>query len=206
MPIGLGGGLLGGAFARAVAVTTPRVARLARRRPYAVAGSLGLTLAVLGLLTDGATYGGGDRKTHAILLQGPPLPTYYPFAQALASFVTLISSIPGGLFTPSLSVGAGLGQLVLPLVPEVAPQAIIVLAMGAYFAGVVQSPITAAVIMLEMTAADRMALPLLATTILAYGASRLVCPVALYEALADNLIKRAHRQSLEGAVPSVPNA
>jgi len=60
--------------------------------------------------------------------------------------------------------------------------------MGAYFAGVVQSPVTAAVILVEMTAADRMLLPLLATTIVAYSASRLVCPTALYEALAQAIL------------------
>ena len=40
--------------------------------------------------------------------------------------------------------------------------------MAAYFAGVVQSPITAAVILVEMTDARRMTLPLLVAAILAY--------------------------------------
>jgi H+/Cl- antiporter ClcA len=188
--IGLIGGFLGGCFAQAVVVTTPRVARLARRRPYMVAGSLGLNLAVLGLLSGGATYGGGDEQVRAILLLGHELPLHYAPAKALASFFTLISSIPGGLFTPSLSVGAGLGQVVLTLVPELNRQVIILLAMGAYFCGVVQSPITAAVIMVEMTAAQFATLPLLVATVLAYGASRLVCPVSLYEALAATFLQR----------------
>ena len=75
-----------------------------------VAGSLGLALAVLGLLTDGATYGGGDEQAHALLRGQSLLPSTYPLAKAAASFLALISAIPGGLFTPSLSVGAGLGD------------------------------------------------------------------------------------------------
>jgi len=126
--IGLAGGLLGGCFAQAVAKTSPRVARLARRRPYVVAGSLGLTLAVLGLLSDGATYGGGDEQARAILLRGQMLPPTYALAKAAGSFVTLISAIPGGLFTPSLSVGAGLGQLAATLLPEMNRQAVVLLA------------------------------------------------------------------------------
>jgi H+/Cl- antiporter ClcA len=188
--IGLAGGLLGGCFAQAVAVTLPRVARLARRRPYAVAGSLGLTLAVLGLLSDGATYGGGDEQARAILLHGQNLPVTYALAKACASFVTLISAIPGGLFTPCLSVGAGLGQLAAGLVPEMNRQAVVLLSMAAYFCGVVQSPITAAVIMIEMTSAHFMSLPLLLASALAYQASRLVCPTSLYESLADSLLRR----------------
>jgi H+/Cl- antiporter ClcA len=204
--LGIGCGLLGGCFARAVAATTPRVVRLMRRRPYAVAGSLGATLAMLGLISGGDSYGAGDAQALAIL-RGQPIASHYPLVKALASFVTLISGIPGGLFTPSLSVGAGLGQLVLPFVPaEMSPQAVVVLAMGAYFAGVVQSPITAAVIMLEMTGVLGMALPLLATTILAYGASRLVCPVAVYEALAAGFVARLADSPLVARRSSLVNA
>jgi H+/Cl- antiporter ClcA len=189
--IGIAGGLLGGCFAQAVASTTPRIARLARRRPYAVAGSLGLALAVLGGLSGGATYGGGDAQAHAILIEGQTLPDSYALAKAAASFVTLISGIPGGLFAPSLSVGAGLGQLTAALLPaEMNRQVVVLLAMAAYFSGVVQSPITAAVIIIEMTATRFMALPLLIATVLAYAASRLVCPVSLYEALARNFLRR----------------
>lgn len=195
--IGLVAGFLGGCFAQAVVKTVPRVARLARRRPYAVAGSLGLILAVLGLISDGATYGGGDEQAHAILIHGQNLPAVYALAKAAGSFVSLISSIPGGLFTPSLSVGAGLGQLAAGLLPWMDRQSVVLLVMGAYFSGVVQSPITAALILFEMTAARYMLLPLLVAAVLAYEMSHLVCPVSLYEALADGFLRR--HPSLEGA-------
>ncbi len=55
--------------------------------------------------------------------------------------------------------------------------------MGAYFAGVVQSPLTAAVLLVEMTGAHAMALPLLVTTMVAQKMSQKVCPKGLYEAL-----------------------
>jgi len=188
--IGIGLGLLGGCFARAVAHTTPRIMRLARRQPYAVAGTLGLALAVLGMFSDGATYGGGDVQVHAILINGQALPPTYALFKAAASFVTLISAIPGGLFTPSLSVGAGLGQLLTALLPEMNHQAIVLLAMSAYFSGVVQSPVTATVIMFEMTAARFMLLPLLVASVMGYQVSRLVCPVSLYEQLAESFLRR----------------
>lgn len=187
--IGVGGGLLGGLFAQAVAHGTPRIARLVRRRPYAVAGSLGLGLAVLGLLSDGHTYGAGDAQVLA-LLRGEPLPATYPLSKAAASFLALISGIPGGLFAPSLSVGAGLGHLLAPFATGVPREAMLLLAMAAYFCGVVQSPMTAAIIVVEMTGAQALLLPLLTTTVIAYQTSRLICPTALYEALADAFLRR----------------
>lgn len=192
--IGIGGGLLGGAFARAVAEATPRIARLNRRRPYIVAGSLGLGIAVLGLISGGATYGAGDAQVLAAL-RGDALPSLYPLAKAAASYLALISAIPGGLFTPSLSVGAGLGDLVSPLITDVPRQAVILLAMGAYFCGVVQSPMTVAIILVEMTGAGAMLVPLLVTTVLAYHASRLLCPRSIYEALADGFEARIRRRA-----------
>ena len=192
--IGAAGGLLGGGFARAVVAVTPRIARLNRRRPYAVAGSLGLGMAVLGLISGGATYGAGDTQVLA-LLRGEPLPLAYPLAKAAASFLALISAIPGGLFTPSLSVGAGLGGLLAPFVADIPRQAVILLAMGAYFGGVVQSPMTVAIIIVEMTDAGPLLLPLLLTTLIAYHASRLLCPVSIYEALADGFEARIRRRA-----------
>lgn len=192
--IGVLGGLLGGVFAQAVAQGVPRVARLGARRPYAVAGSLGLGLAVLGVLSGGLSYGDGDPQVLA-LLRGEALPATYPLTKAAASFLSLLSGIPGGLFAPSLSVGAGIGHVLSPFATDLPREAILLLTMAAYFCGVVQSPITAAIIVVEMTGAAALLLPLLVTTLIAFHASRLVCPVALYEALAEAFLKRQERIS-----------
>jgi H+/Cl- antiporter ClcA len=47
---------------------------------------------------------------------------------------------------------------------------------------------------MEMTAARYLTLPLLVATILAYEASRRVCPVSLYEALAESFLRRLVRR------------
>lgn len=189
--VGAVAGLLGGGFARAVIGVAPLVRRAGARRPWATAAGLGLAVAALGLISDGLTYGGGFEQARAILMDDASLPAGYPLAKAAACFTSLVSAIPGGLFDPSLTVGAALGQLTWPYVPPIERQAFVLLVMGAYFAGVVQSPITAALILVEMTSATSMALPLLAATNLAYAASRLVCPTALYEALAENFLTGA---------------
>lgn len=65
-----------------------------------------------------------------------------------------------------------------------ADSAVAVIGMVAYFSGVVQAPITAFVIVAEMRRDADMALPLMATSIIAYGFSRLVCPQPVYKALS----------------------
>lgn len=59
-----------------------------------------------------------------------------------------------------------------------------VLGMAAYFAGVVQSPMTAFVIVMEMTATQEQALPIMAAAMLGYGVSRVISPEPLYHGLA----------------------
>ena len=105
-----------------------------------------------------------------------------------ATILSYASGIPGGIFAPSLAVGAGLGRSVAHLLPAAAPGAVVLLGMVAYFSGVVQAPITAAVIVMEMTDNQQMTVALMAASFLAYGVSRLLCPQPLYGALAERFI------------------
>jgi H+/Cl- antiporter ClcA len=58
------------------------------------------------------------------------------------------------------------------------------LGMVGYFSGVVQAPLTAFIIVTEMTRENDMALPLMSCALLAFGVSRMICPHPLYKALA----------------------
>jgi H+/Cl- antiporter ClcA len=67
---------------------------------------------------------------------------------------------------------------------------IFLLTMAAYFSGVVPAPLTAFVIVTEMTADTSMAVPLILVTLIAAAASRLLCPVPIYHALSHSLERR----------------
>jgi H+/Cl- antiporter ClcA len=60
--------------------------------------------------------------------------------------------------------------------------------MVSYFAGVVQAPITAAVIVTEMTNDHAMIIPLMTAAAIAYLASRLICAEGVYHALSKNFL------------------
>lgn len=181
------GGIAGGGFSAAVihfAFNRSRLARAIKTRPVLFAAGCGLIVALLGLATGGYANGTSYHETRAALETGIGLPWWYSFAKLGSTMLSSISGIPGGLFSPSLSVGAALGQCVDWMMPGVPSSMIFLLMMAAYFAAVVQAPLTAFVIVLEMTAETSMALPLMLTTLTAAAISRLICPVPLYHALS----------------------
>ena len=67
------------------------------------------------------------------------------------------------------------------------------LGMVSYFAGVVQAPITAFVIVTEMTDNHAMVVPLMAAALIAHFVSRMICEEGIYHALAKGFIERATR-------------
>ena len=108
----------------------------------------------------------------------------------LATLASYFSGIPGGIFAPSLATGTGFGSLLAQVLTGPSVQAIVILTTVGYFTGVVQSPITAFVIVMEMTDNHTMLLPLMATAFIAYGASKLICHESLYHVLAKGFLQQ----------------
>ena len=186
------GGLLGGLFSRALILAadgwTGAFGRFFGRRPVAFAVACGLALAALGTASGGTTYGTGYEQARALIAGTAHLPAVFAILKLLATVVSYVSGIPGGIFAPALAVGAGIGATLAQLVPSAPVGAMILLGMVAYFSGVVQAPITAAVIVLEMTDNQTVTVALMATSALAFAVSRVVCPHALYGALAERFL------------------
>ena len=165
-----------------------RAGRLAADRPIVFAAVCGLAVAVIGLATRGATYGTGYAQAHALIAGTAGLPAWFFVAKLAATIVSYVSGVPGGIFAPSLAVGAGLGGTIAAWFPHSDVSAVVLLGMVAYFSGVVQAPITATVIVMEMVDNQRVTLGLMACAFLAYGVSRIVCPRPLYETLAERFL------------------
>ena len=189
---GVLGGVLGGGFARAVVWGNVRLrtwmAPAPMRRALFAAFTCGLIVAACGLFSSGDSYGTGYEAARGAV-EGHAMSWSFAPLKFIATLASTLSGIPGGLFAPSLAVGAGMGSVIAQLLGVHAIGAIVLLGMCAYFAGVVQAPITAAVIIGEMTAASGMRLPLLLAALIAYGVSRLIQRESLYHALAENFLR-----------------
>jgi H+/Cl- antiporter ClcA len=187
------GGLAGGLFSQALIVAAkglPGTAgRLILRYPVGFAALCGLLLAIIGTLSAGQTYGTGYAQARGMVEEHSTLPPVFALLKLAATVVSYVSGIPGGIFAPSLSIGGALGAILAPLVPAAPVGAMILLGMTAYFSGVVQAPITATVIVMEMTANQSLTIPLMATAFLAFAVSRLVCRRPLYTALARRFLE-----------------
>jgi H+/Cl- antiporter ClcA len=189
---GIIGGLLGGAFSRTLIEVNKglkgRIGAWIHEKPVAFAAVCGLLLVVVGLMSGNNTYGSGYNEAKTLVDGNSILPESYGLLKMIATVISYISGIPGGIMAPTLSAGAGFGYNIAPFFPSVPVGATIILGMVAYFAGVTQAPITAFVIVMEMIDNHEMVLPLMAAAFIAKACSRLVCPTPIFHTMAENFI------------------
>jgi H+/Cl- antiporter ClcA len=189
---GILGGLSGGLFARLVlAITFNRDRYLGplANRPVAWALLCGLAIAAIGVST-GLTWGTGYAEARAAI-EGAPESLWFGPGKFLATLLSTVAGLPGGIFSPSLATGAGVGNLLCLLFPHDPRGAVVLLGMTAYFTGVVRAPLTAVIIIVEATASRGMILPLFASSLIADASARLVCKDKLYHALAREFLSRS---------------
>lgn len=195
---GVLGGLAGGLFSQILILfgdgLPGRAGAWIKTNKIAFAALCGLAVAICGLLSGGAVYGTGYEQAKAALHGQETLPLSYALLKFAATAVSSISGIPGGIFSPSLSVGAGLGADIARFFPQSPVGVFVLLGMVGYFTGVVQAPITAFVIVAEMTDNHELLVPLMLTALIAQGASRVVCKEGVYHALSKNFMPKREKE------------
>jgi CIC family chloride channel protein len=129
----------------------------------------------------------------------------------LATVSSYSSGGAGGIFAPTLFVGAMLGGLVggldvaaLGHVPQQEMTSFALVGMGAVFAGVIRAPITSVLIVFEMTGGYGLVLPLMIANSVAYVIARRFRPVPIYEALlAQDGIALPHGTTTRASLQSI---
>src|SRR5579872_3494792 len=181
---GISGGLIGGLFSRSLLfLLRPGPTRSPLVHPVLFAAACGLGLAAIGLSSHGLSWGTGYAATRG-LVEGMAQPWWSFPARLGATLLTAVSGTPGGIFAPSLAVGAALGNVIGLAFPHAALGPIVLLAMIAYFTGVVRAPLTAVIIVSEATASHAMVVPLFAAALIADAAGALICRERLYHGLS----------------------
>jgi H+/Cl- antiporter ClcA len=204
---GVVGGLLGGLFATALIQGAHRLASVARSHPYLLALGCGLAVAGIGYLSGYTSSGTGYEAAKTVITGEAAWDPVYPVTKFFSTLASYLSGIPGGIFAPSLATGAGVGADLGHWLPVAPMSVMVLLGMVGYFAGVVQSPLTAFVIVMEMTNDQEMLLPLIVTSFIAFGVSHLVCPHPIYHALARAFLgKEAKKEQPEAAPPATEKA
>ena len=128
---------------------------------------------------DQALNGGMLAGTMAVLLA----------AKLVGTTISYASGNAGGIFAPSLYIGAMVGGIVGTAVHWLAPfptgdtGAYALVGMGAVFAGIIRAPMTSVFMIFEITQDYQILVPLMVANLIAYWISRRYQPTPVYHAL-----------------------
>jgi CIC family chloride channel protein len=130
---------------------------------------------------DQALNGGMVLKTMALLCA----------LKLVATIVSYATGNAGGIFGPTLYIGAMAGGAIGVLVHHVAPfpvadpGAYALVGMGALFAGILRAPMTSVFMIFEITQDYQILVPLMVANLLSFAISRRLQPTPIYHALLD---------------------
>jgi H+/Cl- antiporter ClcA len=134
----------------------------------------GLCVAVVGILSQGYSFGNGAFETKDVLTEGLSLPWYYGLTKSLGAIFSVAAGAPGGYFSTALSIGAGVMDTVYRIWPFVPVEQFYLLGMTGFLAAITGAPITAVAMMLSIVIdSQHFILPIMITSLLSsYIANR----------------------------------
>lgn len=201
--LGVVAGTAASLYNRSILGALALTGRLDRVPVEARAAAIGAVVGIIGWFVPNLI-GGGDSITQSVLagsvaIGAIPLGFIVRFCLGPVSYA---ARTPGGLFAPQLVLGAQLGLLggafCAWLFPHlgIAPEAFAVVGMAAFFAGCVQTPVTAIVLITEMTAAFTTLLPMLAACFASMFVVHVLRTAPIYESLLKREIAEARSTPL----------
>jgi chloride channel protein, CIC family len=189
--LGVMGGVFSLAFMRLIAFARPRLKALPRWTQYLQPAVAGLLIGAIGIgfpQVMGAGYGYIDQAMHdqftwqvlAVLAALKIVSTSFSF----------VSGTPGGMFAPTLFVGAMLGGAVGGIEHHFFPWltggvgAYALVGMGTLFAGFLRVPLTSVFMVLEVSGNYSIILPVIISNTIAYLISRQYQRTSLFDLLS----------------------
>ena len=189
--VGLVGGLLGTLFVRTLGTLRGRLSDAPRTQRLLQPFAAGLAVGAVGLVLPevmGAGYGSIDSALHDQF--GWRILFVLALAKMAVTAVCFAAGTPGGMFAPTLFIGAMLGggigslaQLYWP-VPSSPPSAYVLVGMGTFFAAVFRAPMTSVFMVFEVSASYVIILPVMVANLVAYLVARKLQPVTFFDMVA----------------------
>jgi CIC family chloride channel protein len=214
--LGIVGGLASVAFAKSIGYLRPRLKALPRWTQYfqpALAGLLVGLIAFLGFpQIMGAGYDSMDQAMHGQYAW--KILAILAVLKILATTVSFVSGTPGGMFAPTLFIGAMLGGAVGDLERIFFPHltgstgTYVLVGMGVLFAGFLRVPMTSVFMVLEVSGNYEIIVPVIVANTFSYLISRSLQPVPLFDMLTrqDGLILPSLEEDREETILRVEDA
>jgi CIC family chloride channel protein len=189
--LGIVGGLASVLFAKGIATLRPRCKALPFWTQYFQPAAAGLLIGIIALLGApqimGAGYEAIDEAMHGrftwqflAILAG---------LKIIATLLSFVSGTPGGMFAPTLFIGAMLGaavggaeHVILPHLSG-SPGTYALVGMGVLFAGFLRAPMTSVFMVLEVSGNYSIIVPVIVANTIAYVISRGLQPIAIFDLL-----------------------
>jgi CIC family chloride channel protein len=213
--LGIVGGLASLAFLKWLVYARPRMQALPKWTQYFQPAIAGLLIGVIGIRLPqvmGAGYPIIDQA-----LQGQFTWKFLLILAALKILATgfsFLSGTPGGMFAPVLFIGAMLGAAVGAIEQHFFPGltgtvgTFALVGMGTFFAGFLRTPITSVFMVIEVSGNYTAILPVMISSLIAYGISRAYQKVPLFDLLArqDGILLPSTEERREQMVLTVEDA
>ncbi|MCB9073011.1 MAG: chloride channel protein [Bdellovibrionaceae bacterium] len=145
----------------------------------ATCGILMAGLATFDIRSSGT---GIDTVSHMLSSYAPSDTSYYfPVLRFIGTIISYLSGAAGGIFSPSLTIGAGIGAVISDVLHSDFHNLIILLGMIGFLTGVTRTPFTSFILVLEMTDRHAAIFPMMMTAIVAQWIAGFVDDFSFYE-------------------------
>jgi chloride channel protein, CIC family len=214
--LGIAGGLASVAFAKSIGYLRPRLKALPRWTQYfqpALAGLLVGLIAFLGFpQVMGAGYDSMDQAMHGQYAW--KVLAILAVLKILATTVSFVSGTPGGMFAPTLFIGAMLGGAVGDIERMLFPHltgstgTYVLVGMGVLFAGFLRVPMTSVFMVLEVSGNYEIIVPVIVANTFSYLVSRGLQSIPIFDLLTrqDGLILPSLEEEREETILRVEDA
>jgi len=208
--LGVAGAFAAAIFSRSIGFFRPRLRALPRWTQY-------FQPAIAGLLIMGAGYEFMDQAMHDQFTW--KILAALAVLKILATTLSFVSGTPGGMFAPTLFIGAMLGGAVggierhfFPLL-TVSTGTYALVGMGVLFAAFLRAPMTSVFMVLEVSGNYSIIVPVIVANTVAYVISRSLQPIPIFDTLTlqDGLVlpsleeqRDEHILHVEDAMQPVP--
>jgi chloride channel protein, CIC family len=213
--LGVAGGLFGLAFTRTVLPLRQRMLAWPSWSRYGLPALAGFLVGCIGLFFPevlGAGYHAIDQAMHDEY--GWRLLAALACAKLVATALSFLSGTPGGLFAPTLFMGAMLGGAIGAGTRELAPALVestgsfALVGMGTLFAAILRAPLTSVFMIVEISGNYSIVIAVLVSNVIAYVLARQFQRGGLFEAIAeqDGLLLPSMEEAREQKVLRVEDA
>jgi chloride channel protein, CIC family len=195
--LGIAGGITSLLFTKWIAYARPKIQALPRWTHFLLPAAAGLIVGIMGIWFPqvlGAGYSIIDQALHGEFAW--KLLMVLAAMKLVATGVSFLSGTPGGMFAPTLFIGAmlggGIGAIEHHFFPSITTSVgmFALVGMGTLFGGFLRVPITSVFMVIELSGSYSAALPVMVSSLIAYLIARQYQEVALFDMLTrqDGLI------------------